>query len=125
MHVSEKSRQCGSYPETGLWEVKGCSGRMVGNSEAIHGSYLLLAEAKGSPNLAIADGFTPTSDNGKESKTGRPSCPDGVLSLASNWQGVSVAQFPKVQLRGLSAHLRCAIAVEWPVNRPWSLSTAT
>src|SRR5260370_11463867 len=53
---------------------------------------------------------------GKESKTWRPSCRDGVLSLASNWQGVSVAQFPKVQLRGLSAHLRCGIASECPVN---------
>src|SRR5260370_9532762 len=122
MHVSEKSRQCGSYPETGLWEVKGCSGRIVGNSEAIHGSYLLLAEAKRSPNLPIADGFTPTSDNGKESKTGRPSCPDGVLSLASNWRGASVAQFPQMQLPGLPAHLRGRTPSPCPVNLPQSRS---
>jgi hypothetical protein len=32
--------------------------RLVGNPEAIHGSYLLLAEAKRSPNLPIADGFS-------------------------------------------------------------------
>jgi len=36
--------------------------------------------------------------------------------VASNWQGVSVAQFPKVQLRGLSAPLRCGIALR---VAPW------